>query len=239
MTIYSIVHTRCAQLIVDLNVTNKKVIVIGGGTEGLRKVHGLLDQGCEITMITNRLNKELKKLSDDGKLRLIKRRINNASILNEFSNIFLILAATDDKELNRKLVEKGRSIGSFVYAADDPIISDFSYTSLVNIEGLIQVAISTSGKSPIMARKIRIKAEKMLRKIINESDISNIILQEYARKMAKLKIDTVRERKEFLYSLIKDKNIQHLLRSHKLDQAKMTALHRLKNWEKMSKTCIQ
>jgi len=239
MTIYSIVHTRCAQLIVDLNVTNKKVIVIGGGTEGLRKVHGLLDQGCEITMITNRLNKELKKLSDDGKLRLIKRRINNASILNEFSNIFLILAATDDKELNRKLVEKGRSIGSFVYAADDPIISDFSYTSLVNIEGLIQVAISTSGKSPIMARKIRIKVEKMLRKIINESDISNIILQEYARKMAKLKIDTVRERKEFLYSLIKDKNIQYLLRSHKLDQAKMTALHRLKNWEKMSKICIQ
>ena len=239
MTIYSIVHTRCAQLIVDLNVTNKKVIVIGGGTEGLRKVHGLLDQGCEITMITNRLNKELKKLSDDGKLRLIKRRINNASILNEFSNIFLILAATDDKELNRKLVEKGRSIGSFVYAADDPIISDFSYTSLVNIEGLIQVAISTSGKSPIMARKIRIKVEKMLRKIINESDISNIILQEYARKMAKLKIDTVRERKEFLYSLIKDKNIQYLLRSHKLDQAKMTALDRLKNWEKMSKTCIQ
>lgn len=239
MTIYSIVHTRCAQLIVDLNVTNKKVIVIGGGTEGLRKVHGLLDQGCEIMMITNRLNKELKKLSDDGKLRLIKRRINNASILNEFSNIFLILAATDDKELNRKLVEKGRSIGSFVYAADDPIISDFSYTSLVNIEGLIQVAISTSGKSPIMARKIRIKVEKMLRKIINESDISNIILQEYARKMAKLKIDTVRERKEFLYSLIKDKNIQYLLRSHKLDQAKMTALHRLKNWEKMSKTCIQ
>jgi len=226
-------------LIVDLNVTNKKVIVIGGGTEGLRKVHGLLDQGCEITMITNRLNKELKKLSDDGKLRLIKRRINNASILNEFSNIFLILAATDDKELNRKLVEKGRSIGSFVYAADDPIISDFSYTSLVNIEGLIQVAISTSGKSPIMARKIRIKVEKMLRKIINESDISNIILQEYARKMAKLKIDTVRERKEFLYSLIKDKNIQYLLRSHKLDQAKMTALYRLKNWEKMSKTCIQ
>ena len=232
MSIYSIVHTRCAQLIVDLNVTNKKAIVIGGGTEGLRKVHGLLDQGCEITMITNRLNKEIKKLSDDGKLRLIKRRINNASILNEFSDIFLILAATDNKELNRKLVERGRSIGSFVYASDDPIISDFSYTSLVNIEGLIQVAISTSGKSPIMARKIRMKVEKMVRKIINESDISNIILQEYARKMAKQEIVTVRERKEFLYSLIKDKNIQYLLRSNKLDQAKMIALQMLKNWEK-------
>jgi precorrin-2 dehydrogenase len=232
VSIYSIVHTRCTQLIVDLNVTNKKAIVIGGGIEGLRKVHGLIDQGCEITLITNRLNKDIKKLSDDGKLRLIKRRINDASILNEFSDIFLILAATDNKELNRKLVERGRSIGSFVYAADDPIISDFSYTSLVNIDGLIQVAISTSGKSPIMARKIRMKVEKMVHKIINESDISNIILQEYARKMAKQEIVTVRERKEFLYSLIKDKNIQYLLRSNKLDQAKMIALQMLKNWEK-------
>jgi len=223
-------------LIVDLNVSNKKAIVIGGGTEGVRKVHGLLDQECQITVITSRLNKELKKMSDDGKLTLIKKRIKNVSILNDISNIFLILAATDDKELNRKLVEKGRSIGAFVYAADDPNISDFSYTSLVNVEGIIQVAISTSGKSPIMARKIRMKIERMLHKIINDSDISNIILQEYARKRAKQEIDTVKDRKEFLYSLIKDKNIQYLLRSNKLEEAKMAALQMLKNWEKMSKT---
>jgi len=220
---------------VDLNVSQKKAIVIGGGTEGLRKVHGLLDQECDIIVITSRLNMELKKMSKDGKLKLIKKRIKDASILDEFRNIFLILAATDDRQLNRKLVEKGRSMGAFAYAADDPTISDFSYTSLVNIEGLIQVAISTSGKSPIMARKIRIKIESMLRKTINDSDISNIILQEYARKRAKQEIDTVKERKQFLYSLIKDKNIQYLLRSNKLEEAKMTALHILKNWEKMSK----
>ena len=220
----------------DLNVSQKKAIVIGGGTEGLRKVHGLLDQECDITVITSRLNMELKKMSKDGKLKLIKKRIKDASILDEFRNIFLILAATDDRQLNRKLVEKGRSMGAFAYAADDPTISDFSYTSLVNIEGLIQVAISTSGKSPIMARKIRIKIESMLRKTINDSDFSNIILQEYARKRAKQEIDTVKERKKFLYSLIKDKNIQYLLRSNKLDEAKMSALHMLKNWEKVSKT---
>ena len=223
-------------MIVDLNVSQKKAIVIGGGTEGLRKVHGLLDQECDITVITSRLNMELKKMSKDGKLKLIKKRIKDASILDEFRNIFLILAATDDRQLNRKLVEKGRSMGAFAYAADDPTISDFSYTSLVNIEGLIQVAISTSGKSPIMARKIRIKIESMLRKTINNSDFSNIILQEYARKRAKQEIDTVKERKKFLYSLIKDKNIQYLLRSNKLEEAKMTALQMLKNWEKMSKT---
>ena len=223
-------------MIVDLNVSYKKAVVIGGGTEGLRKVHGLLDQKCDITVITNRLNKELKKMSKDGKLKLIKKRIKDVSILDEFRNVFLILAATDNRQLNRKLVVKGRSMGAFAYAADDPSISDFSYTSLVNIEGLIQVAISTSGKSPIMARKIRIKIERMLRKTINDSDISNIILQEYARKKAKQKIDTVKERKDFLYTLIKDKIIQYLIRSDKLDEAKMTALHILNNWEKMSKT---
>ena len=223
-------------MIVDLNVTNKKALVIGGGTEGLRKVHGLLGQKCEIIVITNRLNKDLKKMSDEGKLRLIKKRISEVSILNEFSNIFLILAATDNKDLNRKLVEKGRSIGAFVYASDDPNISDFSYTSLVNIEGLIQVAISTSGKSPIMARKLRMKIGRLLHKVISNSDISNIILQEYARNMAKRELNTVKDRKEFLYSLIKDKNIQYLLRSNKLDEAKMTAIHMLKNWENVSKT---
>jgi siroheme synthase, N-terminal domain len=222
-------------LIVDLNVNNKKAVVIGGGTEGLRKVHGLLDQGCEITVITSRLNKELRSMSHDRKIKLIKRRIKDATVLDKFNDIFLILAATDDRQLNRKLVEKGRTMGAFVYAADDPLMSDFSYTSLVNIDGLVQVAISTSGKSPIMARKIRMKAERMLNEVISESDISNIILQEFARKMAKEKISTVKERKEFLYSLIKDKNIQYLLRSNKLDEAKMTASYMLKNWGEASK----
>jgi precorrin-2 dehydrogenase/sirohydrochlorin ferrochelatase len=212
------------------------VVVIGGGTEGLRKIHGLLDQECEITVITSRLNNQLKKMTADGRIKLIKSRIKDVEVLEGFRNVFLILAATDDKVLNRKLVDKGRSMGAFVYAADDPKISDFSYASLVNVEGMIQVAISTSGKSPIMARKIRMKIERMLHNSINDSDISNIILQEYARKKAKSKLDTVKERKEFLYSLIKDKNIQYLLRSNKLYEAKMTALHMLKNWENVNKT---
>lgn len=222
-------------MIVDLNVNNKKAIVIGGGTEGLRKINGLLDQDCEITVITSRLNTQLNKLMADGKINLIKSTINDVKILDQFNEVFLILAATDNRALNRKLVEKGRDMGAFVYAADDPAISDFSYASLVNYEGLIQVAISTSGKSPIMARKIRMKIERMIHRSINDSDISNIILQEFARKKAKRRIGTVRERKEFLYSLIKDKNIQHLLRSNKLNEAKMTALHMLNNWEKVNK----
>ncbi|MDW0135173.1 MAG: NAD(P)-dependent oxidoreductase, partial [Nitrososphaeraceae archaeon] len=84
-------------MIVDLNVYNKKAIVIGGGTEGLRKINGLLDQDCEITVITSRLNSELKKLMSDGKINLIKSRIKDVKILDQFKDVFLILAATDDR----------------------------------------------------------------------------------------------------------------------------------------------
>jgi precorrin-2 dehydrogenase / sirohydrochlorin ferrochelatase len=75
----------------------------------------------------------------------------------------------------------------------------------------------------------------MVHRSMNDSEISNISLQEFARKNAKRKIGTVKERKQFLYSLIKDKNIQYLLRSNKLNEAKMTALDLLNNWGKVDK----
>lgn len=217
-------------MIVDLNVEAKKVIVIGGGTEGMRKIKGLLGQRCDITVISNRLNKELVSLNQKGEINLIKRKLTDASILDGYTNVFLILAATDNKKLNRELVDKGRAMGSFVYAADDPPVSDFSYASLTNIKGVIQVAISTSGKSPIMARSVRMKVERFLHKIIKTSDVGNIMLQDFARKAAKAKIKTVKERKEFLYSLIKNNDIQNLLGLNQLDQAKLTTLKLLDEW---------
>ena len=192
-------------MIVDLNLAGKHVIVIGGGVEGSRKVRGLLGQNCKITVITERLNSYLEELSNEKKIEIIKMKIKSANVLDNYHDIFLILAATDNKDLNRQIVEKGRSMKSFVYAADDPPISDFSYASIINIEGVMQVAISTYGKSPIMARKLRIKTERILRRTIKQSDIENTKLQEFARMAARPRIKTVIERKRFLYSLINNK----------------------------------
>ena len=203
-------------MIVDLNLAGKNVIVIGGGVEGVRKVKGLLGQNCKITVISERLNSYLEELSQQKKIEVVKMKIQSANILDNYNNIFLVLAATDNKELNRKIIEKGRSMMSFVYAADDPPVSDFSYASIINIEGIMQVAISTFGKSPIMARRLRIKAERILRRTIKQSDIENTKLQEFARMAARPKIKTVIERKRFLYSIIKDKNIQNLINENKL-----------------------
>jgi precorrin-2 dehydrogenase / sirohydrochlorin ferrochelatase len=217
-------------LIVDLNLAGKNVVVIGGGVEGIRKVRGLLGQNCKITVISERLNSYLEELSQQNKIKIVKMKIKNANVLDSYRDIFLVLAATDNKELNRKIVEKGRSMMSFVYAADDPQVSDFSYASIINIEGVMQVAISTSGKSPIMARKLRIKAERILRRIIKQSDIENTKLQEFARMAARPKIKTVIERKRFLYSLIHDKNIQNLINENKIDEAKVAAIELLNHW---------
>ncbi len=222
-------------MIVDLNLAGKNVIVIGGGVEGVRKVKGLLGQNCKITVISERLNSYLEELSQQKKIELVKRKIKNANILDNYRDIFLVLAATDNKELNRKIVEKGRSMMSFVYAADDPPVSDFSYASIINIEGIMQVAISTFGKSPIMARKLRIKAERILRRTIKQSDIENTKLQEFARMAARPKIKTVIERKRFLYSIIKDKKIQNLINENKIDEAKVEAIERLNQWSDLKK----
>jgi precorrin-2 dehydrogenase/sirohydrochlorin ferrochelatase len=126
-------------------------------------------------------------------------------------------------------------MGAFVYAADDPAVSDFSYASIVNIEGVVQVAISTSGKSPIMARKIRMKAERVLMRLIQKSDIENARLQEFARKAARPRIRTVDERKRFLYSILKDRRIQNLIKEEKTEDAKRATLELLQEWEKKSK----
>ena len=78
-------------------------------------------------------------------------------------------------------------MGAFVYAVDDPTVSDFSYASIINIEDVMQIAVSTSGRSPIMARRIRIRAERVLRRVIKKTDIEMAKLQEFARKASKIK----------------------------------------------------
>ena len=221
-------------MIVDLNLKGKHAVVIGGGTEGIRKVRGLSGQDCKITVISNRANRFLIDQEALGKIRFVKAKLHDASILDNYKDAFLVLAATNDRELNRRLVEKGRIMKAFVYAADDPAVSDFSYASLVNIEGTVQVGISTSGKSPIMARKIRIKIERILRKIIKRTDIENAKLQEFARQAARPHIRTASERKEFLYSVIKNKRIQNLIKEDRIEDAKRATLELLQKREKKS-----
>lgn len=218
-------------MLVDLNLKGKKVIIIGGGTEGVRKLRGLEYQNCEIIVITNRPNKLIKRLHNEGRISLRKERVKDTSFLDEYKHPFLVLACTNDKLLNCAIAEESRSRGALSYAVDDPAVSDFSYASILNVEGVLQIGVSTSGRSPIVARKIRIKAERVLKRLITKSDIENIHLQEAARKMIRTRIPTVIERKEFLYSVINNAAIQKLIKEDRIDDARQQLITLIDSWE--------
>ena len=218
-------------MLVDLNLGGKQVIIIGGGTEGLRKLKGLEDQNCQVILIANRLNKTIKHLQNEGKLSLRKEHVKDTAFLKDYEKPFLVLACTNNKHLNRVIVREARLTGALSYAVDDPSVSDFSYASIINVEGILQIAISTSGRSPIVARRFRIKAERVLKRLINKSDIENIRLQEDARRMIRRKIPTVRERKEFLYSVINNATIQKLIKEDRIHDARQELVALINSWE--------
>jgi precorrin-2 dehydrogenase/sirohydrochlorin ferrochelatase len=141
------------------------------------------------------------------------------------------MAATDDRDLNRKIIQKAKKMKCFVYAADDPEVSDFAHPSVINIEDTIQIAISTGGRSPAMARKLKMQAEKIFKKTIKKEDICQIKLQQIARDAAKKTLPTQLERKKFLYSLINDKSIKQLIKDQDLKKAQRRAMLMLKEWK--------
>lgn len=207
----------------DLNLKENLVIVVGGGAEGLRKVNSLLTQNCKILVISDKINTQLSRYVKEKKIGFKKIKLKNTSFLSKYKP-FLVMAATDDKQLNRKIVEKAKKMRCYVYAVDDPKVSDFSHPSVINIEDTVQIAISTGGKSPAMARKLRIEAEKIFKKIVNKEEIYQIKLQQIVRNAAKEKISTQKERKKFLYSVLNDMKIKQLIKDEKLEKAQNRAM---------------
>lgn len=217
-------------MIVDLNLKGKQVIIVGAGGEGLKKVNSLLTQDCQILVISDSANTQITNLAKNGKIQFKKIKLDNADFLSEYDPI-LVMAATDDKELNRKIVQKAKKKRCYAYAADDPEFSDFAHPSVINIQDTIQVAISTGGRSPAMARKIKLKAEKIFNDIIDKEDIYQIRLQKIARDAAKAKIPTVLERKKFLYRILNDKRIKELLKDDNFPTAQKEVMRILNEWK--------
>ena len=205
-------------LIVDLHLKGNLVIVVGSGNEGVKKVSSLLTQDCEILVIGNSTNSQIEKYVKQGKIKFKKIKLKNASFLSKYKP-YLVMATTSDRTLNRKIVEKARKMKSYAYASDDPEISDFAHPSVINIADTVQVAVSTGGSSPAMARKIKIKAETFFKKSISSEDIYQIKLQKFARIEAKQVLSTQLDRKKFLYGVMNDKRVKGLLKEGKYKMA--------------------
>jgi precorrin-2 dehydrogenase / sirohydrochlorin ferrochelatase len=217
-------------LIVDLNLKGNLVIVVGGGIEGLKKVNSLLTQDCRILVISDKLNSQLSKLIKKNKIEFKKAKLKDESFLTKYKPM-LVMAATDNKELNRKIVQKAKKLKCYVYASDDPDVSDFSHPSVINIQDTVQIAVSTGGKSPAMARKLKLQAEKVFKKIIKKEDIYQIKLQQIARRAAKEKILNQKDRKKFLYSVLNDLKIKQFIKEENHKKAQERAMRILGDWK--------
>ena len=217
-------------MIVDFNLKGNLVIVVGGGAEGIKKVNSLLTQDCKILVISDKVNTQLGNYIKQKKIDFKKTELKDGNFLSKYKP-FLVMAVTDDRDLNRKIIQKAKKMKCFVYASDDPEVSDFAHPSVINIEDTVQIAISTGGRSPAMARKLKLQAEKIFKKIIKKEDIYQIKLQQIAREAAKKIIPTQLERKKFLYSVLNDKAIKQLIKDNKLKKAQQRAMLMLRKWK--------
>ena len=141
-----------------LNIQGKRCLVVGGGEVALRKVQTLLEHSATIEIVSPAFCPELNSLVKEGAVRSIQREYKT----EDLNNVLLVIAATDDTKVNAKVAADARKKGILVNAVDKPEISDFIVPSYFR-HGDIIVAVSTSGKSPALARKIRVELERNLK----------------------------------------------------------------------------
>jgi len=217
-------------MIVDLNLLDKTVIVIGGGNEAQKRINSLLKQDCEILVISDSVNSQINKLVKTNKIKLKKQKIQDTKFISKLKPN-MIITTTNDKNLNQKIINSAKRNKIIVYSSDNPEDSDFSNPAIIDFENMIQIAIFTGGRSPAMSKKIRIQSEKIFKKIITKEDIDQIKIQKIARKLAKEIIPTQTQRREYLRSIINDNEVEQLIKDGQLKKAERRAITILRNWK--------
>ena len=142
---------------VFLDLSGRRCVVVGGGQVALRKVEALLGHGARVEVVSPALASELDDLAQSGQIRVLRRRYQ----AGDLKGAFLAIAATDDRETNLQVVKEARDSAVLVNVADDPERSDFIVPSYMR-RGDVTVAVSTGGKSPALARKMRTRLEREL-----------------------------------------------------------------------------
>jgi precorrin-2 dehydrogenase / sirohydrochlorin ferrochelatase len=217
-------------MIINLNLENKKIIIIGGGNEAEKRINSLLNEKCKITVISDSVNAAISKLVKIKQIKLKKQKIENIKFISELKPD-LIITTTNDKKINQKIINYAKKRKIISYSSDNPEDSDFSNAAIIDFEKMIQVAIFTGGRSPAMSKKIKLKAEKILKKIISKEDIAQIKIQKISRKLAKETIPTQFERKEYLQNIMTDNHIDQLIKDGQIKKAEKRAVEILKKWK--------
>lgn len=137
-----------------LDLTGKKVLVVGGGQVAQRKVETLLEYEAEILIISRLLTDKLNEMVEKKRVQFLGKEF----LPRHLDGAFLVIAATDDKALNHRVSEEAARRGMLVNAVDQPADCNFIVPAIIR-RGDLLVAVSTSGKSPALAKRVREELE--------------------------------------------------------------------------------
>ena len=133
-----------------LDIREKRCVVIGGGDVAARKILRLLECGAVVSVVSRKLTTPLAAMAENGQII----HMNDNYDQQYLAGAFLVIGATDQEEVNDRIAADCRARGVMVNIVDDPGHCDFILPSLVN-RGSLSIAVSTDGKSPALARKLR------------------------------------------------------------------------------------
>jgi precorrin-2 dehydrogenase/sirohydrochlorin ferrochelatase len=138
---------------VNLDIRNRKCLVVGGGAVATRKVKTLSDFDAVVTVVSPQFSEELMRMANNE--IVLKKRPYRTS---DLEGKFLVIGATDDKAINRQVNADAEKQNMLCNIADQPHLCNFILPAIVN-RGDLLIAISTSGQSPAFAKKLRKELE--------------------------------------------------------------------------------
>ncbi len=159
-------------MIVDLRLDSKMVLVVGGGREATKRVAAMAGEDCTITVVSPVLSDAILGMAESGRITAVRERAD-ASVV-ERMRPDVVVAATDDRPLNRSLVAEARRRRILGYSSSDPQCSDFAHLAQAEFGGMVRVAVSTGGRSPAAAKLIRDEIRRAMEGVITPSLLQDI-----------------------------------------------------------------
>jgi precorrin-2 dehydrogenase len=137
-----------------LDLTGRTCLVVGGGRVGLEKARGLVECGADVTVVAPHVVPELLDLPIEW--------LRRPYAVTDLGGVWLVVAATPDREVNRRVKEDADRLGIFCNVADDPELCSLILPAVHRVDP-IAVAVSTGGASPALAQRLRLEIAKIVR----------------------------------------------------------------------------
>lgn len=135
---------------VYLDLCRKKSLVVGGGKVAERKIQSLLDCGAQVYVVSPKITPVLGELARTGKIVHIQRSYT----ATDLENAFLVISATDNDKINKRVAADCLERNILINVVDDPAKCNFIVPSVYR-QGALSISVSTEGRSPVLARKIK------------------------------------------------------------------------------------